>query len=245
MEPKKPPPASKPVAKQPPKKKKSIGKKVLAYRPTGGDMVSGWFFNRTYAAEHGIDYSGQSTGRKVGRFTANLGLFMLGIAASIAYHELAHLIMARALGVEFKWPATGFDGPLLPHWDLGEASQGRRVAIASVGFAAHIISTEVILLVPQIPKDNLFVLGFLLAGIVNNLLYPVSDAMSLAITGTGYGDIQVLRENGWRGPQAHIPLIAHSLFALARLIFLDDDFQKRFNPWRKQRASGADIVFRW
>lgn len=237
--------AKAPGAASPAERKVDRGRAKISppiYKPTASDKFSRWYLNDNYPQQRAWKQP-VSAWEQVGHFGANLGLFLLGVASSMALHEITHFLVTSAMGLRFNWPAGGFDGPLLPLWQLDpNATNGQRAAVASAGFIAHAVATEVILWVPQIPKDNLFVLGFLLTSIINNLLYPITDAVNNAVRGNGYGDIQILREVGAQTGQVHIPLILHSLLALARLIFLSDDFSARFNLWSKPRAAGSNVV---
>ena len=91
-----------------------------------------------------------------------------------------------------------------------------------------------------LPKDNLFVLGFLGHSILNNLFYPIVD-----LARGGYGDVQILREGGGSVPTVHIVVILHSLSAIARLFLFSKDFKARFLPWSTQRGQGLDVVWNW
>jgi hypothetical protein len=211
-------------------------------RPTASHKVVGWFLNPNYPAKRHLDFSKESGWKKTGRFGYNLGLFMLGFATSAAWHELGHFIMTKCLSVSFTWPASGWDGILMPLWKIPpETPQDKVIPIALAGFIFDAVSTEVILWVPQIPKDNMYVLGYLAHSIFNNLLYPLTDVIR-----GGYGDIHTYRQAGGPPAALYVPLMLHSLLAMARLIFLNKDFQDRFNPWAAPASAGVDLVLlRW
>jgi hypothetical protein len=211
-------------------------------KPTVADKVCGWFLNPNYPLQHKLDYSRDSGWKKAGRFGANLGLFLLGFISSAAWHELGHLIMAKSLGVPFTWPASGWDGVLMPLWRIpSDTPSGKMMAISLAGFMFDAVSTEVFLWVPQIPKDNMFVLGYLVHSIFNNMLYPLTDVIR-----GGYGDIHAFRLAGGSPIAINVPLILHSLLALTRLVFLNKEFRDRFNPWAAPSSAGVDLVLlRW
>ena len=239
------PPATRPAAAKPAPEShdaKAARRRRQLHTVTGGEKALGFFLNPQYAIDHKIDFSEASGWRKAGSVLSNVGLLLAGVAASAAVHEISHFVMAKALGVDFDWPAGGLDGPFLPLWRIGETSSAKRVAVALSGFASSAVAAEVILLVPQIPKDNLFVLGFLMHAALNNLLYPITDLVR-----GGYGDMQVLREANVNLAYVHVPLILHSLLALIRLTIFDDDFSRRFNAWATPTKGGSSLqlVLRW
>ena len=199
--------------------------------------LSGIYLNPNYEAGP----APRSGWDAVGRFSANLGLLLAGCVTAIIVHELAHLVVAASVGLNLRWPSGGFEGPLIPLWRLeGDVTPGNIQAVASAGFIASALTTETLLLLPQVPKDNLFVVGLLLTSIMNNLLYPITD---LALG--GYGDYEILRETGTNLAQIHVPVLLHSAFALCRLFFLEDEFLARFNPWATPKDAGITIVFQW
>ncbi|MCC6749166.1 MAG: hypothetical protein IT371_16005 [Deltaproteobacteria bacterium] len=231
-------PGSPAAAAQPP----AAPKPVVLPRPTVWDRFSGLYFNPNYAITHRLDYSKDSGWKKFGRFSWNVGLVIMGIVASTVWHELGHFIMSKSLGVSFKWPASGWDGIFIPLWHIpDDTPRDKRIAISLTGFIFDAVATEVLLWVPQIPKDNLFVVGFLLHSILNNLLYPLVDVIR-----GGYGDVQSLRTAGMPVVQLHVPLVLHSLLALSRLLFLHTKFAARFNPWAAPKSAGANVIlFNW
>lgn len=212
--------------------------KSTATKMTTIDRLTALYLNPNYPVAQGWDFSGDTTWRKVGRLGKNLGLLLMGVIAGIVVHEFSHFMVAKISGTSFEWPASGFDGPFVPLWRIApETPVSSRIAVAVAGFVGSAVVSEAIMYIPQVPKDNLFILGLLLHATLNNLLYPITDAAR-----NGYGDIDSLRKDNVNVTQLHIPLILYSLLTISRLVLLDKDFKSRFNPWAKPRSSGANVV---
>ena len=130
--------------------------------------------------------------------------FTAGFLAGLAFHELGHEVVGRLEGAEMHWSGTEWNTNASP-------SDMRRIAIA--GFGAQILSTEIILGVEDIPKDNAFVLGWLGYNILNGIYYVVQDQ----IHSDGYDDIKTLRNNGFDTTYLKIGLVLYSLVSAYRL----------------------------
>jgi hypothetical protein len=236
--------AQQPTKAQPTKAQPTKAQPSLLHmrKPTPSDKLVGWFLNPNYPIKQHLDFSKESGWKKTGRFGYNLGLFFLGFVTSAAWHEFGHFVMAKCLSVDFAWPASGWDGILMPLWKIPpDTPTNKTIPIALSGFIFDAVSTEIILWVPQIPKDNMFVLGYLVHSIFNNLFYPLTDVIR-----GGYGDIRTYRQAGGPPAALYVPLMLHSLLAVGRLIFLNKDFQGRFNPWAARASAGVDLVLlRW
>lgn len=218
--------------------------------PSIRDKLVGFYLNPNYALDNKLDFSRDSSWTKTGRVFGNLGLILLGFVSAIAWHEFSHFVVAKIAGTEFEWPVGGFDGPLLPRWKIPPSASARaRAWIAGSGFLTHALTTETLMWIPQVPKDNLFIVSFLMTMILNNMFYPLTDAIFNASTGRGYGDLQIMRDAGVSrsGVTAiQIVLIVHGAWSLTRLFFLDKRFKSRFNPWAPIRGAGTDVVLlRW
>lgn len=131
------------------------------------------------------------------------GGFIAGAIAGLASHELGHEVVARFEGADMHWSGTSWSTDTSP-------SALRNIAIA--GFGAQVLSTEVILGVDAIPKDNAFVLGWLTFNILNTVQYAAMDSLQ-----GGHGDFETLRKNGANTDLVKIGLLAHAALSAYRL----------------------------
>ncbi len=130
--------------------------------------------------------------------------FVAGLASGIFSHEAGHEIVSRLEDVDLDWSGA--------HWTVHETDKNKVRHIALAGFGAQIISTEIILGVDQIPKDNAYVLGWLAFNVFNSFYYPLVNQLR-----GGYGDIETLRKNGIDTAYVEIGLIAHGLLTAYRV----------------------------
>jgi len=130
--------------------------------------------------------------------------FVGGMLAGLAFHELGHEAMAGIEGANMHWNGL--------NWRTKASHQALR-NIAISGFGAQVLSTEVLLDVKSIPKNNSFVIGWLTCNILNTLQYVAQDRLC----GGGVGDFRCLRKNGMNVGYIEAGLVAHSLFSAYRL----------------------------
>jgi hypothetical protein len=130
------------------------------------------------------------------------GGLLAGVATGFLFHEAGHQIVAKLENVDMGW-----SGLLNPRWMAYTDDREKFRRITFGGFGAQVLSTEVILGVDAIPKDNAFILGWLGFNILNTMLY----------VGGGNGDFKMLRENGVDTTYLGIGLAAYALLSAYRL----------------------------
>ncbi len=133
--------------------------------------------------------------------------FVAGLASGIFFHETGHEIVARLENTDMGW-----SGVFNSQWRAPSAHNTELRHIALAGFGAQIVSTEIILGMNQIPKDNAYVLGWLAFNVFNSLCYPLLNELR-----GGYGDIETLRKAGIDTAYVEIGLIAHGLLTAYRI----------------------------
>ncbi|MBU3901510.1 hypothetical protein KJ590_00315 [Patescibacteria group bacterium] len=131
--------------------------------------------------------------------------FVAGFASGVLFHEAGHEIVARLENVNINWSGT--------RWTVNAANNTKLRHIALAGFGAQIISTEILLGLDQIPKDNSYVLGWLAFNVIESFYYPLRNQLR----DDGYGDIKTLRKAGIDTAYVEIGLIAHGLLTAYRI----------------------------
>ena len=131
------------------------------------------------------------------------GGFIAGVASGLVFHELGHEAMARFEGVDMRWSGTNWRTSASP-------AAMRNIAIG--GFGAQVLSTEIMLGVDAIPKDNAFILGWLTFNVLNVANYMIKDEVC-----GGYGDFETLRNNGMNTDFLKVGLLAHAALSAYRL----------------------------
>ena len=132
------------------------------------------------------------------------GGFIAGVASGLVFHELGHEAMARFEGVDMRWSGT-------TNWRTSASPAAMR-NIAIGGFGAQVLSTEIMLGVDAIPKDNAFILGWLAFNVLNVANYMIKDEVC-----GGYGDFETLRNNGMNTDFLKVGLLAHAALSAYRL----------------------------
>lgn len=133
------------------------------------------------------------------------GGFFGGLAAGLISHELlGHETMAKLEGADMHWNGT--------KWSTNASPSALR-NIAMAGFGAQVLSTEILLGVDAIPKDNSFVLGWLTYNILNAVYYTAADSLQKG----GCGDFETLRNNGTNTDLVKIGLLAHAALSAYRI----------------------------
>lgn len=159
--------------------------------------------------------------------------FAVGFMSGFGFHELGHQAVASTHGVKMDW-----------HWNNGNPewwahADGNKLRDVSLGgFAAQIVSTEVILNAPQIPKDNSFVVGWLAYNVINAIAYPIRHEL---LDG-GYDDFKTLEQTGMDTEVLEAGLIAHALFTAYRM-HEKTDFPVWVQTTRQEIAIG--LKFEW
>lgn len=137
------------------------------------------------------------------------GWFVAGYLSGFGSHELHHAVIAKTEGVGMEWSGgVQFPGRWTAHSD--DKEKIRRVAIA--GFVGQVLSTEVILGIDAIPKNNAFILGWLAYNISNAVYYTAVDNLR-----GGYGDFESLRNNGMNTDLVKVGLLAEAAISAYRI----------------------------
>ena len=132
------------------------------------------------AAPAGSGSASRPGGRQWGRFA-------LGVASSIALHELGHVVASYALGAR---PTFGFDGarPTVYSGIDGEREPHKQFIFSSAGLNAQLVLDEAILDVPH-RRGGAFERGLLAGGLATVAFYvtlgrnaQVSDVTRMAAT---------------------------------------------------------------
>lgn len=165
--------------------------------------------------------------------TKNAGGFALGWLAGFGFHEGCHQLAAQATDTHMNWVWMGGE----PLWLInGNTSKTKTRIIASAGLSCQVISSEIILGIDKIPKDNSFVLGWLGFNIFNAISYSISNE----IHSNGVGDLGILKNTGVKTEYVEAALIAHALLTAYRT-WKNPDFPVFINVTKKDIVAG----FRW
>lgn len=132
------------------------------------------------------------------------GGFIAGWASGYLFHEAGHAVVASFENVSMEWSLT--------RWTAYTNDSQKLRNIAFAGFGAEILSSEIILGVPAIAKDNAYVLGWLAFDILNPVIYVLRDGLQ-----NGYGDMETLRNHGVNTDLLKIGMLAHAAIIVYRL----------------------------
>ncbi len=97
--------------------------------------------------------------------------FAVGVLSSAAVHEAAHAIVAAATDTSLTWKAGNYNQPIA--FEESASSGAKGIAIYSAGLIAQLISSEIILDVDSIDKNDAFVRGMMTWNILNPILYSL------------------------------------------------------------------------
>jgi len=133
-----------------------------------------------------------------------IALFILGGVTSGVVHEVGHIIVARAEDVKLDFIDDGGNLVFSP----SARSKYRNISIA--GFGAQGLGQELIFATDTI---NAFTIGYTAFYAINNIAYIIADSIS----GDGYKDFIMMRENGINTDFVKALLLAHTAFTIYRL----------------------------
>ena len=156
-----------------------------------------------------------------------LGKFVLGLGSGFVGHESGHYLAAAALHdldkTHWQWTYIQLE-PRVSDRDAG--------IIAVGGFSAEIISSEIILSVPAIKKDSLYILGWLAWDILNPIFYVIRHEMMGA-----KDDLALIEESSSETNKriTEAVILTHAAVSALRL-FLNPEFGIVLNP-TKGRAT--------
>jgi hypothetical protein len=132
-----------------------------------------------------------------------------GFVAGSIFHELGHYTIAKMEGMDnVQLHATKVT------YTYKEYNRRKRRNIAAGGFMADVFSSEILLASNKFPKDNSFVLGWLLWTIYNPINYTLRHEFSSI---NGYDDLKNLDETGIDATFAETGLLAHAALTAYRL----------------------------
>jgi len=157
--------------------------------------------------------------------------FTIGAFTGLIWHEFGHQTMAWMTGNNMNWD--------LPNgkWTCIHNKDGLRT-VALGGFGAQIISTEIILSIPQIPKGNSFILGWLAWNITHPIFYTIRNEIDPG----GYGDLKIIQKTGLQSEYVETALIIHAFISAVRL-YKNPDFPLFVKTTHKEIVTG--FSWRW
>lgn len=135
--------------------------------------------------------------------------FGAGFASGILFHEVGHYTVAKLEGMDnVKLHPTKVT------YEYDEYNKSKKRNIAFGGFAADIISSEILLASDKhFPKNNSFVLGWL----AWTIFEPISYTLRHEFSSGGYGDLRDLENTGVNSRVVEVALIAHGILTYYRL----------------------------
>ena len=97
--------------------------------------------------------------------------FMAGVASAFLIHEGAHALVAGITGTHMSWELGNYNQPI--SFTESAESDSKGVAVYSAGLISQALTSEVILDVDKIDKNNAFVRGMMTWNIINPILYAL------------------------------------------------------------------------
>ena len=156
-----------------------------------------------------------------------------GWLAGFLSHELGHVGAAKLMGVKTK--CSNILDPRLNH----HSNSNRKLRIIdSGGFDAEIISSEIILGIDAIPKNNPFFIGWLAFDVVNPIYYALIDKAQ-----SGHGDMESFRRNGVNTNFVKIAMLAHSALSVYRFFEKPSSFTPYIGVNEDQITAG--LIWKW
>ena len=97
--------------------------------------------------------------------------FTAGVATSMLIHEGSHAIVAGVTGTHMTWKVGTYNQPIgfTEHAD----SDAKGVAVYSAGLLSQVITSEIILDIKKIDKNDDYVRGIMAWNIINPILYSL------------------------------------------------------------------------
>ena len=97
--------------------------------------------------------------------------FTGGVMAAYAVHEGAHYAVAQITNTNIRWEAGSYNQPIA--FTEKGCSDSDGVSLYSAGLIAQLASSEVILNVDKIDKNDAFVRGMMAWNIINPIVYAL------------------------------------------------------------------------
>lgn len=143
--------------------------------------------------------------------------FGAGFVSGGLFHEVGHFTVAKLEGMKnVRLHPTKVTYEYKPYdtYEYNEYDRIKRRNIAAAGFAADVLSSEILLASDKyFPKDNSFVLGWLFWTIFE----PVSYTLRHELSSDGCGDLKNLEETGVNARVVEGALLAHGALTVYRL----------------------------
>ena len=154
-------------------------------------------------------------------------VFLTGMGAGLLNHEAGHQMMAAFSQDELNWSGSSWECP----------SDCNASIIASGGFLAESLSSELLLNLPETPRRNPFVAGWLVWNIANPVLYTLQNELAAP-----HGDLENFSRREARIMEAL--LIAHAASTALRWSgTVSNDVEPFFFPHEDGVAFG--VAMRW
>ena len=97
--------------------------------------------------------------------------FLGGVASAALIHEGAHALVAGITGTHMSWSLGNYNQPI--SFTEGAESNSKGVAVYSAGLISQALTSEIILDVDKIDKNDAFVRGMMAWNIINPILYAL------------------------------------------------------------------------
>jgi hypothetical protein len=97
--------------------------------------------------------------------------FTAGVATSMLIHEGAHALVAGVTDVPMSWKAGTYNQPIGFTENAGSDAKG--VALYSAGLLSQAITSEAILQIKKVDKNDAYVRGLMAWNILNPILYSL------------------------------------------------------------------------
>ena len=97
--------------------------------------------------------------------------FAAGVISSALVHEGAHAMVAAATNTDLTWKFGNYNQPLA--FETKASSDAKGLALFSSGLIAQLISSEIILDVDSIDKNDAYVRGMMAWNILNPIFYAL------------------------------------------------------------------------
>lgn len=97
--------------------------------------------------------------------------FAGGVISAFMIHEGAHFAAGQITGTSLDWKVGSFNQPIEFSENAKDDSDG--LAVYSAGLVAQVVSSEVILEVDRIDKNDAFVRGMMAWNIINPIMYAL------------------------------------------------------------------------
>ncbi len=101
----------------------------------------------------------------------NTAKFLTGVIASAVVHEGAHALVAEVTDTPISWGSGHYNQPI--SFTENAESNSKGTALYSAGLLSHALTSEIILDVDRIDKNDAFVRGMMAWNIINPILYAL------------------------------------------------------------------------